>query len=97
MPRTEGWTSHKPSQGIRAHTHVQGVQQGLSGHPGPVGKGVREFGADVVVVTLEELVQQILLPEDISQLLPPFQGQPGTGNEGKRRVRWDFTAPENNL
>lgn len=38
---------------------------------------MREFGADVVVVMLEEAVQQALLPENLSQLLPPLQGQPG--------------------
>lgn len=40
-----------------------------------------EFGADVVAVMLEEVVQQTLLPEDLPQLLPPFQGQPGTSTK----------------
>lgn len=75
-----------------AQTHIEGVQQGLGGHPASVGESMWEFGADVVVVMLEELVQQILLPEDISQLLPPFQGQPGTSNKERERVRWDFAA-----
>lgn len=78
--------------GDKANTHVEGVQQGLGGHFGPVGKSMWEFGADVVAVTLEEAVQQTFLPEDLSQLLPPFQGQPGTSPEEKQRVRENFAA-----
>lgn len=69
--------------GAEANTHIEGVQQGLGGHLGPVGKSMREFGADVVAVVLQEVVQQTLLPEDLPQLLPPFQGQPGTSTKLK--------------
>lgn len=62
---------------VKASTHVQGVQQGLGDHSENIRKSMWEFGADVVVVMLEEAVQQALLPEDLSQLLPPLQGQPG--------------------
>lgn len=62
---------------VKASTHVQGVQQGFGDHGEHIRKSMWEFGADVVAVMLEEVVQQALLPEDLSQLLPPFQGQPG--------------------
>lgn len=67
--------------GDKANTHIEGVQQGFGGHFSPVGKSMWEFGADVIAVMLEEVVQQTLLPEDLPQLLPPFQGQPGTSTK----------------
>lgn len=72
--------------GGKANTHIEGVEQGLGGHLGSVGKSMREFGGDVVAVMLEEAVQQALLPEDLSQLLPPFQGQPGTSTKEKNEL-----------